>query len=260
MLAAAVEADLVSHVSLLYETVGQVHREDGTVWFVSGGHAAHENGVLRATLPRWRREAAVRRLLEPFRDRQLPMMWWVFEPPATGISRLDRLLRRHGLSLTSDLPGMAMDLDAYAAPPVPQELEVRRVTDASELAVWARIVGRAFESRGFEEGLSVRGFAARGFDDRSPFRHFLCLLDGQWVGAATLSTGAGVAGLSNIAVVPEVRGRGIGTAVASVALSEAQALGLRTAVLSAEEAGRRLYERLGFREVSRHRTYVDLPG
>ena len=260
MLGAAVEADLVTHVSLLYEPIGEVHREDGNVWFVSGGLAPHENGVLRAALPRWDADAAVDRLLEPFRERRLPMMWWVFEPPATRTSRLDRVLRRHGLSLASDLPGMALDLEGFSAPPLPEGVDVYRVTDQDGFATWAEIVERAFGSPGFAEGLSVRGFAARGLGDEAPFCHFLCRMADAWVGAATLSLGAGVAGLANIATLPEVRRRGVGTAVASVALGEAQGLGMQTAVLSAEEVGRPLYERLGFREVSRHRTYVHQPG
>ena len=79
------------------------------------------------------------------------------------------------------------------------------------------------------------------------------------MGASTLSLGAGVAGLSNIAVLPEHRGRGIGAAVAAAALLEGRRLGLGLGVLSAGEVGLPLYERLGFREVSRHRTYVLWP-
>jgi ribosomal protein S18 acetylase RimI-like enzyme len=95
-----------------------------------------------------------------------------------------------------------------------------------------------------------------GFGDDAPFRHFMCRVEGDAVGASTLSLGAGVAGLANIAVVPERRGEGIGSAVASAALVEGRRLGLEVGALSAGEQGRPLYERLGFREVSRHRTYV----
>jgi GNAT superfamily N-acetyltransferase len=122
--------------------------------------------------------------------------------------------------------------------------------------VWAAVVGRAFDDAEFEDGASVRAFAGLGFGDDAPFRHFLCRVDGVPVGASTLSLGAGVAGLANIAVLPEHRGRGIGAAVASAALFEGRRLGLGIGALSAGEQGLPLYRSLGFREVSRHRTYT----
>jgi ribosomal protein S18 acetylase RimI-like enzyme len=100
-----------------------------------------------------------------------------------------------------------------------------------------------------------------GFDDDGPFRHFLCRMDGEPVGAATLSLcAAGVAGLANISAVPERRGRGIGAAVASAALVEAQAIHIPVAALSSDDLGVGLYRKLGFRTVSRHLTYVGRPG
>lgn len=250
----------MAHVSLLYEPLGEVRREDGAVWFASGGDAPHENGVLRAGDPSRDPGTSIDRLLRPFRDRRLPMMWWVFEPPTRRARELEAALRSRGLELASDLPGMALDLRRLRMPPSPAEATVERVVDPEGLALWADIVGRAFGSDDYAQGRSVRGFAAWGFADAAPFRHFLCRLADEWVGASTLSLGGGVAGLANIATLPHARRLGVGTAVAAAALREGASLGLRTAVLSAEELGRPMYERLGFREVSRHQTYVWQPG
>jgi len=63
----------------------------------------------------------------------------------------------------------------------------------------------------------------------------------------------------NIAVAPQWRRRGIGAAVAARALLEARALGLEIAAPSADPLGVGLYRKLGFREVSRHLTYVWSP-
>jgi ribosomal protein S18 acetylase RimI-like enzyme len=151
---------------------------------------------------------------------------------------------------------MALDLAALSFLPGPAGVEVTRVRDEAAFGAWAAVVGRAFEDTEFEVGPSARAFARVGFGDDAPFRHFMCRVEGDAVGASTLSLGAGVAGLANIAVVPERRGEGIGSAVASAALVEGRRLGLEVGALSAGEQGRPLYERLGFREVSRHRTYV----
>jgi ribosomal protein S18 acetylase RimI-like enzyme len=255
-IASAVEADLVAHVSRLYESVGQVHREADAVWFVTGDPSPHRNGVLRAALPERDAVALVERLVAPFDRRGLAMMWWVFAPPEPRPDAVDRALRAVGFELDADLPGMALDLGSMPQVAGTAGSEVTRVADTAAFEAWAAVVGRAFEDPEFEHGTSARAFAGLGFGDDAPFRHFVCRVDGAAVGASTLSLGAGVAGLANIAVVPECRGRGIGSVVAAAALLEGRRLGLEVGALSAGEQGRPLYERLGFREVSRHRTYV----
>jgi GNAT superfamily N-acetyltransferase len=151
---------------------------------------------------------------------------------------------------------MAVDLRGFRPPAPPEGLEVQRVVDDEGFASWAGVVARAFESPDFADGPSVSAFRGFGFGDAAPFRHFVCRSGGATVGASTLSLGAGVAGLANIAVEPGLRGRGIGSAVAAAALSEARGLGISVGALSAGELGLPLYVRLGFRTVSRHLTYV----
>lgn len=187
--------------------------------------------------------------------RGLSLMWWVFDPPEPHPAAVEAALRARGFELEADLPGMAVELSGFAPPSTPSGCEVRRI-DADEFPEWARVVARAFDDPAFEDGASTRAFRSHGFDDDAPFRHFLCRQGGEPVAASTLSLGGGVAGLANIAVVPEHRRLGLGAAVAAGALLEGRGLGLPLGVLSAGELGRPLYERLGFREVSRHRTYV----
>ncbi len=79
------------------------------------------------------------------------------------------------------------------------------------------------------------------------------------VAAAALFDGAGVAGVYNVVTVPEARRRGIGRAVTNAVLDEAVARGHTLAVLGASDLGLPVYRRLGFREVSRLRSYA-LPG
>jgi ribosomal protein S18 acetylase RimI-like enzyme len=260
-LAAAVEADLVEHVARLHlPPFGEVRREGGSVWFRTGSDDPNENGVLRALLPDGDAGAAVDPLVEPFASLGLPMMWWAFVarslPPP-----IDRALRDRGLVPGSDRPGMGMRLDDFRPPPAPAGVEIERVRGADDLRIWADVVGRAFGDPAFADSPSVAFNVSAGFGDDGPFRHFLCRMDGEPVGAATLSLCApGVAGLANISAVPERRGRGIGAAVASAALVEAQAIDIPVAALSSDDLGVGLYRKLGFRTVCRHLTYVGRPG
>ncbi|MGZ8579432.1 MAG: GNAT family N-acetyltransferase [Actinomycetota bacterium] len=256
----AVEADLVAHVSLLHRVRGDEVREAvEAVWFLTGEGEPHANGILRAALSNGEPGRTIDRLLAPFRERRLPMMWWFF-PAADGVPpAVDAALRAAGLILRSDLPGMILDLAGYRPPELPEDVTIERVADDATFAVWADVVGHAFDDPSFARSASVGAFRSLGWRDDAPFRHYLARLDGAWAGASTLSVGGGVAGLANIAAVPEARGRGVGTAAAAAALMDATSLGLGVAALSAVPLGRPVYEKLGFRTVGRHLTYQGRP-
>lgn len=259
-MAAAVEADLVAHVARIHEPpVGEVHRDDGAVWFMTGRPSEDDNGILRADLPDDHIDEAIDRLLAPFRARSLPMMWWFFTPMSGLDPGIERALSAAGLTLSGDSPGMGLDLSHLEPVHPPHGATVQRVRDDETFAAWVDVVSRAFDAPDFADGPSVQANRAIGFDDDAPFRHFVCRMEEEWVGASTLSLGAGVAGLGNISTVPERRGRGIGTAVASAALVDARDAGIRIAALSADALGVPLYEKLGFVTVSRHLSYVWRP-
>lgn len=259
-LAEAVREDLVTMVSLLHAPpIGEVHVDAAATWSITGLPSRHSNGVLRADLPPGDVDAAIECLLEPFRWRSLPMMWWRFVPPEASDPAVGEALRAHGLVLESERPGFGLELRDLREPVPPADSGIERVRDVGAFGPWVGVVGRAFDDPAYAEGPSVEAFRRYGFGDDAPFRHFLCRVEGIPVGAATLSLGAGVAGLGNITVARERRCRGIGTAVAAAALREARGLGVRVAALSADPLGVGLYRRLGFREVSRHFTYVWAP-
>jgi GNAT superfamily N-acetyltransferase len=183
----------------------------------------------------------------------------VFAPAGALPQAADRTLRLHGFILDSDRPGMGVKLTELRSTAPPEGATVERVRDPETFRDWAEVVSLAFEDKDFGNGPTVRVSLGTGFGDDVPFRHYLCRLDGVAVGASTLSLGAGVAGLANIATVPEHRGRGVAVAVAGAALQDARSLGMSIGALSADDAGVRVYEKLGFRAVCRHLTYVWRP-
>lgn len=259
-LAEAVRADLVAMMSLVHAPpIGEVHADAEVTWFLTGAPTPNANGVLCAELPPGHLDAVIEARLAPFRARSLPMMWWRFAPPESSDPAMDEALRGHGLVLDADRPGFGMELADLRESVVPIGVCIERVGDDGAFGSSVQVVASAFDDPAFEEGSSVRSFRRYGFGDGAPFRHFVCRVEGASVGAATLSLGAGVAGLGNIAVVPQWRRRGVGAAVAAAALLEARALGLEIAALSADPLGVGLYRKLGFREVSRHLTYVWSP-
>ena len=161
-------------------------------------------------------------------------------------------------SSCSDSAGMALDLGGFEPEPPPAGVEIVTVDDLAGLDAWETIQRRALD---LDE---TRTRAWRDAHDRAlsadiPLRDWIALLDGVPVAAAALFVAAGVAGIYNVATVPEARGRGIGRAVTAAALAEAVARGERTAVLGSSELGYPVYRRLGFRDVSRLRSYGEPP-
>jgi GNAT superfamily N-acetyltransferase len=180
---------------------------------------------------------------------------WLVGPSSRPLDLEDRLSAA-GLRRIGDSPGMALDLGSWGSgtrPPVGVEIEP--VVDEARLVRWLDVQQR---SLGLDAEAATAWWTAHrrpGFDPALPLRNWVANLDGAPVGAAALFEGAGVAGIYNVCTVPEARGRGIGGAVTAAAIDAAVAHGLRTAVLGASEMGYPVYRRLGFRDVSRLRSY-----
>jgi GNAT superfamily N-acetyltransferase len=189
-----------------------------------------------------------------FAGRVGPWRWLV--GPTSVPSDLDRHLRAAGFDLVSDNPGMTLDLSHAAdVERPPTGVEIRPLDDLAGLDAWGEICRRALELD------PLRARAWRDAQDlavgsRGPMRIWIANLHGEPVATAALFEGAGVAGVYNVATVPEARGCGIGRAITATVLAEAVARGHRLAVLGSSDLGFPVYRRLGFREVSRLRSYA----
>jgi ribosomal protein S18 acetylase RimI-like enzyme len=189
-----------------------------------------------------------------FGGRAGPWRWLV--GPTSAPPDLDRHLRAAGFDLVSDNPGMALDLGGASDLGAPHPgVEIRPLDDLAGLDAWAEINRRALDLDPLRSR-AWRDAQDRAIGSRGPMHIWIANLLGEPVAAAALFEGGGVAGVYNVATVPEARGRGIGRAVTATVLAEAIARGHRLAVLGSSDLGYPLYRRLGFREVSRVRSYA----
>jgi ribosomal protein S18 acetylase RimI-like enzyme len=196
--------------------------------------------------------------------RRSPFLWWL-GPTDTPADLADRL-RAHGLVFLDDIPGMAMDLADLADPadaPPPAELVIRPVLDPTDLAAFHSVLTHGFPED-FEDDTATRMIMAGtasvaaeiGYrEPLGPATRWLGTVDGRPVATARLHTGAGVAGIYTVITVGDARRRGYGEAMTRVALHAARDAGLRIATLQASEAGRGIYERIGFRELCRFQLF-----
>jgi GNAT superfamily N-acetyltransferase len=90
-------------------------------------------------------------------------------------------------------------------------------------------------------------------------RPILAERDGAIVGTGVATVSGRVGWVGMIWVAPALRGLGLGRAITETVIEELEGSGCRTFVLVATEAGRRLYERLGF-DILTHDHALVAPG
>ena len=124
-----------------------------------------------------------------------------------------------------------------------------RVTQTARLVVRPATAADMPEAHAVvREGLSsARDPAALEFYRASPGGQLIVACYGSRVVGVSYAASFGRTGwIGNVAVHPEARGRGIGTAVSQAALDALRRAGAVTVLLTATKLGRPIYEKLGF--------------
>jgi ribosomal protein S18 acetylase RimI-like enzyme len=177
--------------------------------------------------------------------------------PSTRPADLGEHLQAHGLIHVEDAPGMAVDLLALNEDlSTPSGLTIEPVGDVATLRSWLRPFTLGFEFPDFAANAFFDGYTSLGFSQHGPLRHYIGWLKGEAVATSSLFLGAGVAGIYNVAVMPEHRRQGIGMALTLTPLYDARNLGYRAGVLFSSQMGFNVYRRLGFLEYCKVSRYV----
>jgi GNAT superfamily N-acetyltransferase len=169
---------------------------------------------------------------------------WSLDPPETA--HLDLLLLARGFRTGWKPCWMVLDLHAirtdYSSPDglhiVPDNQTQLHTTTGLPYA-----------------GNDSRGSTGLQHESPEQVQRFIARLNGSIVAQTLLLFGGGVAGIYNVGVVPEARGRGIGKAIVSAACIHAREKGYHYATLNANHIGRPVYEQLGFKWINNGRTW-----
>ena len=188
-----------------------------------------------------------------FAARGLEWAFWVcedfLEPRARRRSR--QIFERNGLRFSVDLPGMVAEHIAPPVKPLPV-LEVRRVADETTRAAFCGIGSTCFHV--------PFAWLSEVFDGPGVWQRFTAYVaywNGEPVATAATVLGAGAVGVYNVATLPDHRRRGFGEAVMRYALEEARREhGLEHTTLQSTPAGYGIYERMGYRTVTRVAVYA----
>jgi ribosomal protein S18 acetylase RimI-like enzyme len=215
---------------------------------------AFANGVYRVRMEPDEVGDAVRESTAAFREADVPALWWgndLSRPLDAGTA-----LAAHGWRPDESMPWMATPIDRIVWPETPAGLEIARVTGDEQHRAWLEGMTRGFSMTSPERGAMTALASAVGYGEDAPWIRWAGFVDGRAVASAGLMLAGGVAGIYNVATVPEARRRGIGAAMTARAVAAGRERGHEVAVLGASPLGRGVYERMGFAEVCRERLFL----
>lgn len=188
-----------------------------------------------------------------FNARGLEWAYWVcedwIEPRARR--RVRQMFERHGLRHSVDLPGLAAEAIRPPARKLPY-IDVRRVRAGAVASDFCGIGSACFH-------VPIAWFC-EVFDTEGVWERFLSYVgyvDGEPVSTAAVVVGSGALGVYNVATLPDRQGRGYGEAIMRYALEDARRItGIERTILQSTPAGLKLYQRMGYRAVTRVGVYA----
>ncbi len=225
---------------------GEVEVSAAMTRYICGAPISLFNGVGLARIPPKQLDAQIEAAIRPFKDRSLPMQWWI--GPSSRPVNLGARLAAHGMADAGGLPGMTLELSAMrqvSAPP--SNLTINPSTTTETLEEWTHAVVPGF---GMPQQLipMLHEMSVRQTIRLDPqWVFFLGRLDGRPVATSALFLSAGVAGVYCVTTLREARRRGIGAEMTRAALQHASGQGYGVSILQPSQMGLHIYEELGFR-------------
>lgn len=242
----AIVSAFVEHWSVFGGYPGaELHDEHGISWFESPIAHLPYNGVIRTAVPDDAdADAAIAHVAGRFPASGVPFMWVV--RPSDRPEDLGRRLAAHGLDLVEQATGMDLDL-AHWVPDVSHHgVRIVEASDDAALADYEALIRTYWSvpeaSRHLIERLNRHWSGAR-----SPGVRLVAYDRDRPVGKLFLRlTQLPVVSVYGVAVLPEARGRGVGTGLMNEALRRAVSAGATVAVLHSSAIAQSMYRRMGF--------------
>jgi GNAT superfamily N-acetyltransferase len=240
----AVVENLIEYISSGGKTPGfeWIETPDLTV-FISGMDRPMLNAVLRTNLDPVNADKRIAETVNLLKSRKVPFYWRTrkVDKPADLPLRLEKAgLKR------SEEPGMAIDLDKLRAPPPPPNFRLERAKGRERLEEYVNILIKAYPASPWILEPFTRMILHADLGDY--FRHYIGHLNGKPVATSSVLLASGVAGLYNVATMPEARGKGVGAYISSAPLLEARDDCYCISILHASDMGRPVYTKLGFQD------------
>jgi ribosomal protein S18 acetylase RimI-like enzyme len=224
----------------------QVHDGPDLLWTITSQPCALFNALLCARLAPGETSSTIAAAISRAQSRGVPFLWWV-SPNDRPADLGDRLIE-HGLVVGGSLKAMALDLGpALDVEPRLPGFSLGTAADAASRRDCSRIVAECFQWPAQVLSAWQNYYERCSQELEGQVLTYVAHQRGAAVATAALFLAAGVAGIYNVATLPEARRQGIGTALVRAACADARDRGYRLAVLEASDMGAGVYRRIGFR-------------
>jgi ribosomal protein S18 acetylase RimI-like enzyme len=217
------------------------------------------NNVIQAQLDQNGIRSEILTICAAFQKRGAPFMWYLW-PNSTPEDLAEHLLAM-GLTHSHESPAMLAELaDLPETVPFVDELRLERVDSEQKLADYRVPLAVSFQLPEEVVDLFDSILQHLGLGEDGVIQNYVAYLADRPAACATVHLGKdGVAGVWNVATIPEARGKGLGTAVTWLGCHEAKQRGYQDAMLLSSEMGYNVYQRLGFKEIFKAQVYLWQP-
>jgi GNAT superfamily N-acetyltransferase len=223
---------------------------DQCLMYCGLNYAAFNAAVLRAPLVSHPTE--LMRLIEEAREfyepRGVRWTYWLceasFDPVLAKETR--SIFERYGLRVLTEAPGMI----AESLPPGEPLVDLRPVKDPATRTAFARIISITFD---IPQAICTAIYEGEcGWN--GGLHGYVGYVAGKPVTTAALAKGGGVTGFYSVATLPVYRRKGYAESTMRQALQDEGGAG--QTVLQSTQAGLKLYEKMGYRAVTKFRVFI----
>jgi GNAT superfamily N-acetyltransferase len=231
------------------------HEDNNRLWLITRHKFPFFNNIFGARFETDDLVDNIEKALNPYKEQNVPMLWWT--GPTTQPPNLGEYLISYGFEHVFEAPAMAVDLSTLKkAPSTAIDLSIEEILDKKALKTWCDIMTFVYDFPDIALEPWFDMLASLGLGSGKPYRHFLARVEGKPVATASVFFGAGLAGLSSVATLPEYRKQGIGKAITIAPLLEARNMGYRIGALFSSEMALEMYKDIGFKEYARGNCYI----
>jgi ribosomal protein S18 acetylase RimI-like enzyme len=221
----------VLHGNSLTQTLSGVASDSFNIIYISNGN--------RLTLPEMK-EAIARYNGDPFTV-------WVNEQEM--IKKVRAILKASGLNESNEEPGMLLELDSFETEDV--DAEIRKAETAEALAYIGKNLSRIYSPIDKEVGKFYTKTSEVILNSLEN-EFYIYYIDGEPVGVVEVfPSSSETVGIYNLSVEKSHRKKGIASGLLKYVLGKLKENDYKYAVLQAEESALSIYEKLGFRVLTR---------
>jgi ribosomal protein S18 acetylase RimI-like enzyme len=224
-----------------------VHDDPDVIHGTTGIPLEVFNGATCARFEPATADARIEQVLAPYHEQRIDMSWVV--GPTSTPADLTRRLEGHGLVHDEVLPVLGMNLDGWRNDPPADGLELEWVADRASFDESTRVMFAGFGMPDAIFDAFADRFSMIVLEPGTSQRVVIVRLDGRPVSTALGAVLDGVVGVYNVATIPAAQRRGGGSAATRAVIDDAIGRGAVAAMLQTSEAGRKVYERIGFHDV-----------